>query len=202
MHLLDPESSPFWQKRFRELNTTYFRGSLPEYKVYLCATMCEHRIPAQCLSKKRAILIWKEMTYRQMLAVLLHEMIHINILWHGPRFIKELNRIRKMRAPVSKWQGTRVRHKTIPVGDLRLNQRNARNVMEHWLEDRNPIPCHLFNHEREQDVMRYLASEFSKPQAVIRKRIRVTKVLNEAKEELECEARKTIQSERTLSRYQ
>jgi hypothetical protein len=192
VHLLDPEGSPFWQKRFRELNTTYFGGSLPEYRVYLCATMCEHRMPGQCLSKKREILIWKEMTYREMLAVLLHEMIHINILWHGPRFIKEWDRIRRMRAPISKMEGTRVRNEKIPVGHLRLNQRNARNVIEHWLEDRDPTRGHLFNYEREVDVMRYLASEFCKPQAVIRKKIKVTKVLNEAKRELECEARKMI----------
>jgi hypothetical protein len=42
--------------------------------------------------------------------------------------------------------------------------------------------------------------EFCKPQAVIRKRIRVAKVLNEAKRELECEARKIIQSKQTPSR--
>jgi hypothetical protein len=182
--LWDCERSAFWEERFREFNKKYFEGRLPQYKVYLCNA---HQKPGQCFRKKKRIRIDKHLTFAQMLVVFLHEMTHVKVWGHGERFVEEWERIRKLGAPVGKWEG--VRSRTIPVRRLRLNEKNVRYVILHVSREMDPtllwkLPG-LPRREQIRYLMPHLQREFSRPLARIRKRINITKPLNETMRELE-----------------
>jgi hypothetical protein len=122
-----------------------------------------------------------------MLVVFLHEMTHVKVWGHGERFVEEWERIRKLGAPVGKWEG--VRSRTIPVRRLRLNEKNVRYVILHVSREMDPtllwkLPG-LPRREQIRYLMPHLQREFSRPLARIRKRINITKPLNETMRELE-----------------
>jgi hypothetical protein len=192
--LSDCDRSAFWEERFREFNKKYFEGRLPQYKVYLCNECLK---VGQCFREKKRIRMKRYLSFAQKLAVLLHEMIHIKVLAHGKRYVEEWERICKLGAPVGKWKG--VQSDTIPARRLKLNEKNVRDVILDvsrevdpslgWWLPRSP------RRELMHDLMPHLETEFSMPQAKIRKKINMTKILDETMRELEEEI------ERARARY-
>jgi len=187
VHLSDCERSVFWEERFREFNTEYFEGRLPQYQVCLCRSWDGL---GKCVDKKKRILMAENFPFKHTLAILLHEMIHIKVPWHGGRFAKEWERIRKLGAPVGEWKGTR--DWMIPVGNLELNEENVRYVIRHYLRDEYPTEGHLLRVERIPSVMSQLELEFSTTRARIRKRFRISKLVDEVTRELEEEAKRRL----------
>jgi hypothetical protein len=200
----DCERSTLWEERFQDFNTKYFKGRLPKYEVYLCGG-CSGRLhlDAQCVSEEKRILMLDEgRSFRQLLATLLHEMIHIKVRWHRDRFVKEWNRIRRMGAPVGKWQypSRNWEANWAPFGRLKLSRQNVRDLIWHHLWEPNPMETHLYRtqHANNLWVARMLEEEFRIPRERIEKTFNIPELLKETERELTEEAKARLARYREL----
>jgi len=191
--LLNCERSALWEERFQDFNTKYFKGRLPKYEVYLCSDGC---LDGQCISEKKQILIIEDMLFRRTLALLLHEMIHIKISWHGDRFVKEWNRIRAMGAPIGKWDSWP--GDLAPIGHLKLNRQNARDAIRHYLREPYPMEGYLYHADRVPNLTDQLETEFSMPGGTLKKKVNIPELLKETERELTEEAKVKLAKSRLL----
>lgn len=95
---------------FDDLNTRYFGGKLPKYRVTVRAGLkaeCRGawKIGSMCLDKERQILLDGGMKQDQLIKVLLHEMMHAATTpqgdVHGAPFQYEIRRLHALGAPLT-----------------------------------------------------------------------------------------------------
>ncbi len=77
---------------FDGFNREYFGGRLPRYRVRLAALTAEG-ILGHCDGRRRLIRLRRGLEGDGIRGALLHEMCHVGVSGHGPRFMRRLHRI-------------------------------------------------------------------------------------------------------------
>jgi len=100
---------PGLEETFQSFNAKYFRGNLPRYQVLICTKSknFSHVGAGYCSTSDRKIYIRSGISTNATSQTLAHEMVHAKLWWikksvHGRSFVRELKRIRKLGAPLSK----------------------------------------------------------------------------------------------------
>jgi len=98
----EKEKEKFFRERerilrvmFTQLNREFFGGRLPRYKIRLAHFLANDR-GGECDIFNKVILIAAFLAPDLYRSVLLHEMIHIEILGHGPRFRAKLQELTRL----------------------------------------------------------------------------------------------------------
>jgi len=157
------------EAKFKEFNIAYFNSALPRFRVMLCSKPRSfgHEAGGYCYirgGKRRFILIRAGLSERSMEQTLIHEMTHAKLSWirreiHGKKFISELRRLRKLGAPLSRFELDRVRfdHKRSREPP-RLSKKVVRRLISSALLEEGLPP---------KAVPRYLEQELMLPIRVI-----------------------------------
>jgi hypothetical protein len=152
---------------FGSFNKIYFHGRLPQYRVLVCSRSrwFSHLSAGYCSSEDQKIFLRSGISLNTTLQTLMHEMIHAKLWWvtknvHGPAFINELKRVRRLGAPLSSSELDLTNENMFVLS--RLTRQNVENSIRYALEKEN-LPSKL--------VPKFLELEFNLSYSVIRRQI-------------------------------
>jgi hypothetical protein len=169
--------SQFLNGKFAEFNRAYFEGLLPKFEVLVCSKPKNfgHEAAGYCLKEEKTILIRDGLGTLSTLQTLTHEMIHAKLSEaggrgkykiHGPLFLGELKRLRRLGAPLSPLDVDVRGLDNSPSVSIRAIQsliKEARDV------ERLP----------KRDVPQFLEYQLEFPYSVLRRRFNIDRYIHE-----------------------